>query len=216
MLRMCATPMTTESGSSNALLRWLNLCCAARADFGFQGLKLKEDKWGEMENDSEESRNALHDFLETTKQVLFFHTGERDKLFAANDVVSKYKKKAVYFIKLDGGKLDGALPASAQVVHGDFSSVPLEHLLAVAKDVFYPIISNPMNQQMWPEVVSNEVLDKCRRFLARLLVLLGEVKGQTVLPLPPDAYSAAPKIPAEICEKERCGWGQFVRNESSG
>lgn len=185
-----------------------------------QGLKLKEDRWAEMENDSEESRFALNDFIEGTKPVLFFHTGERDKLFAAHDVLSKYKKKAVYFIKLQETKLDSSSPISAQVVHGDFSSVPLEYLLAVAKDVFYPIISNPMNQRMWPEVVSNEVLDKCRRFLARLLVLLGEVKGQTVLPLPPDAYSAAPKIPAEIGEKERLhaledalvSWTQQIRN----
>lgn len=63
----------------------------------------------------ENSCFALKDFIENRELVLFVHAGDRDRLVASNQASPKYKKKSLYFLKLEDGKLRPDLPIELQV-----------------------------------------------------------------------------------------------------
>ena len=50
-----------------------------------------------------------------------------------------------------------------------------------------PVISNTKNHYLWPQVVSQDVMRHTGCLKGDVLVLSGQVKGQTFLPLPPQA-----------------------------
>ena len=71
------------------------------------------------------------------------------------------------------------------MLYGDLSDVPLEQLSAIAQEVYLPLLTNPRNQDGWPEVVTKEVLENLHKFIANVYVTIGQTKGKTLLPLPP-------------------------------
>lgn len=71
------------------------------------------------------------------------------------------------------------------MLYGDLGDIPLEQLSAVAQEVYLPLLSNPRNQDGWPEVVTKEVLENMHKFIANVYVTIGQTKGKTLLPLPP-------------------------------
>lgn len=54
----------------------------------------------------------------------------------------------------------------------------------VALQVVVPMVGNTKNHKMWPQVVSQDVLKHTGGLKGDVLVLSGQVKGKTFLPLP--------------------------------
>ncbi len=54
-----------------------------------------------------------------------------------------------------------------------------------------PLISNNTNHQRWPQVVSGDVVRHSGGLKGDVCVLAGQVKGKTLLPIPPQAEYAA-------------------------
>ena len=48
-----------------------------------------------------------------------------------------------------------------------------------------PVLTNPLNQVSLSDLVSKDLMDKFHSFLAYTYVTIGQVKGRTLLPLPP-------------------------------
>lgn len=42
-------------------------------------------------------------------------------------------------------------------MYGDLSAGPIDDLAVIVDEVFYPIISNPRNQEGWPDVIKKDV-----------------------------------------------------------
>lgn len=56
-----------------------------------------------------------------------------------------------------------------------------------------PILSNPQCHESWSETIQHDILDKTHSFLSNLYVMIGNTKGETLLPLPPEnAYAGDP------------------------
>lgn len=51
--------------------------------------------------------------------------------------------------------------------------------------MFLPILSNPLNQVNLSDLVSKDLLEKLHNFMAHTYVTIGQIKGSTLLPLPP-------------------------------
>jgi dynein heavy chain, axonemal len=47
------------------------------------------------------------------------------------------------------------------------------------------VLSNPLNQVNLSDLVSKDLMEKFHSFLAYTYVTIGQVKGRTLLPLPP-------------------------------
>lgn len=76
----------------------------------------------------------------------------------------------------------------------EMSADAIRQLMAVSKEVYFPLLTNPGNQEGWPEVIAKELTENLHRFLAQTFVTMGHMNGETLLPLPPeDVYSSMEK-----------------------
>ncbi|XP_054565087.1 dynein axonemal heavy chain 9 [Eptesicus fuscus] len=70
------------------------------------------------------------------------------------------------------------------VLCGDVPAAPLEHLAALFSEVVIPILANGKNHLDWPPVVRQDVQRHAHSLQCDLMVLLEQVRGKTLLPLP--------------------------------
>eukprot|EP00656_Telonema_subtile_P018044 TRINITY_DN1972_c0_g1_i3.p1 TRINITY_DN1972_c0_g1~~TRINITY_DN1972_c0_g1_i3.p1 ORF type:complete len:685 (+),score=227.02 TRINITY_DN1972_c0_g1_i3:219-2273(+) len=179
-------------------------------------LKVKKEKFKELAAD-EEGMFPIKDFLEQPSAQQLFIWDDGKKLKASTQPEDKYKKKACYFVKLEKIKVD-PVNFAQQIVCGDFSACPLEHLLVVAQEVYLPMIGNPLNQEGWPDVISKDVIENYHRFLANLFVTIGLTRGKTLLPLPPsdvpqtDGLVAKEKDRVHALEGSVVTWTRQIKN----
>ncbi|KAG7392404.1 hypothetical protein PHYPSEUDO_000812 [Phytophthora pseudosyringae] len=73
-----------------------------------------------------------------------------------------------------------------EIMSGTLEKNALESLALMLHDVFVPLIGNPRNQQMWPEMVTTSIINNAHGFFSSLQITLGQTKGATCLPLPWD------------------------------
>ena len=147
-------------------------------------LKRKADVWAKLLS-AEDSRAAITMFADDpdTSRLLVYENS-KGEVVASNAPPSKFKRKATYFLKAHSVALTRENIA-AQVSFGDVCASPLEQLSAVSQEVFLPLLCNPRNQEGWPEVIGREVVDGMHKFIANVYVTIGQIKGKTLLPLPP-------------------------------
>lgn len=94
------------------------------------------------------------------------------------------KKKAVLFLKPIVTNVT-AETIGAEVIPCDLSAGPLEQLSLLANELYMPILSNAACHENWSETVQKEITDKLNSFMANLYVMIGNTKGETLLPFPP-------------------------------
>ncbi|RLN47693.1 hypothetical protein BBJ29_000554 [Phytophthora kernoviae] len=73
-----------------------------------------------------------------------------------------------------------------EIMSGTLEKNALESLAVMLHDVFVPLIGNPRNQELWPEVVTASIINNMHGFFSSLQITLGQTKGATCLPLPWD------------------------------
>jgi dynein heavy chain len=75
-----------------------------------------------------------------------------------------------------------------------------------------PVLGNPLNQIGWSDLVSKDLMDKFHNFMAHTYVTLGQVKGRTLLPLPPSDVTSSEKTSSK--DKAHILEGKF--NDQTG
>ncbi|XP_055973719.1 dynein axonemal heavy chain 9 [Sorex fumeus] len=93
------------------------------------------------------------------------------------------RAKGLFFLRT-GGEPPGSRGLRGAVVCGDLPAAPLEHLAALFSEVVIPVLANEKNNLNWPQVVSQDLQRHARSLQSDLLVILEQVKGKTLLPLP--------------------------------
>ena len=83
--------------------------------------------------------------------------------------------------------------------------------------MFLPVLANPLNQMGWSELVTKDLMDKLHSFLAYTYVTIGQVKGMTMLPLPPQDVTQSEKTSskdkAAILETAISHWTRQIKAE---
>ena len=118
-----------------------------------------------------------------------------------------FGSQAVYFVKnkAEAVKKD---TFKTLVGFGDVSHIPLDQLNSMVESVshdkhthmtqhnththsqlVFPIMANQGNRGRWPEVVSRDVIKNIGGLSGDVYMFSGQVKGQTLLPLPPETES---------------------------
>lgn len=148
-------------------------------------------------------RKDVDAFLNKDSQMRLMLYAENGRDYMASvQPPTKYKKKAMFFVKTDSCTLTPE-NISEKVTYGDTSEAPLETLSSVTKNVFLPLLTSPSNQVGWPDVLSKEVSDSLHKFTANIFVTIGQTKGQTMLPLPagelPITHHSARACIALVC-----------------
>ena len=57
------------------------------------------------------------------------------------------------------------LPQKVSVT--EVTAEAIRQLMAIAKEVYFPLLTNPGNQAGWPEVITKELIENLHRFMAR-------------------------------------------------
>ena len=87
----------------------------------------------------------------------------------------------------------------------------------MSQEVFLPLLCNPRNQDGWPEVITKEVVDNLHKFIANVYVTIGQMKGKTLLPLPPseakeDKSGTKDKDRIHVLESAVVTWTRQIKN----
>nr|XP_026486610.1 dynein beta chain, ciliary [Vanessa tameamea] len=148
-----------------------------------KSLKLKPEKWLRVLS-IEEHRSTLKEFLDKPYPILLVivltHSAQLVPLISFPCYL---KNKAVYFVK----KRPDVVPkerCAEMVIFGDLAPRLIDELAALVDEVFVPLLSNPLNHEGWPLVVSQDILKQIHNLKSTVYEVKGKVNGQTVLPMP--------------------------------
>ncbi|KAI5645013.1 dynein heavy chain and region d6 of dynein motor domain-containing protein [Phthorimaea operculella] len=151
--------------------------------YAVKSLKLKPEKWTRVLG-IEEHRSTLNDFVSKPFPLLLVvtltHTAQ---LVPVISFPCYLKNKAVYFVK----KKPDVIPkedCAHHVIFGDLAPRLIDELAALVDEVFVPLLSNPLNHEGWPLVVSQDILKQIHSLKSTVYEVKGKVNGQTVLPMP--------------------------------
>ncbi|XP_067860408.1 dynein axonemal heavy chain 9-like [Heptranchias perlo] len=159
-------------------------------DYVLKAMKLKADRWHKCTG-TEEHRLVIQDFLEKTDQmVLVVSLSPAGHLVPTLEFPNLSKNKAVFFVKRHKDQLT-AESMKTNLVFGDLAYCPLEQFSALVDEVVVPVLTNSRNQNSWPQVVSQDVMRHVHSLKSNVFVVVGQVKGKTLLPLPVGAERAA-------------------------
>ena len=108
----------------------------------------------------------------------------------------KIKKKVLLILRARSKKDVGEINAEnidKEVIFMEINRQILENLYLVCNDVYMPVLGNPLNMIGWSDLVSQDLMDRFHVFLAHTYVTIGQVKGRTLLPLPPNDVTSSEK-----------------------
>uniref|UniRef100_A0A2K5U1D5 Dynein axonemal heavy chain 9 n=1 Tax=Macaca fascicularis TaxID=9541 RepID=A0A2K5U1D5_MACFA len=91
--------------------------------------------------------------------------------------------KGLFFLRT-GPEPPGPDSFRGAVVCGDLPAAPLEHLAVLFSEVVLPVLANEKNRLNWPHMVCEDVRRHAHSLQCDLSVILEQVKGRTLLPLP--------------------------------
>ena len=99
----------------------------------------------------------------------------------------------------------------------ELSKNALENMSLTCQEVFLPVLANPANQQGWSDLVSKDLIEnKFHNFLSTIYVTIGEVKGRTMLPIPPQETTTSDRISskdkAHVLEGAVITWTKQIKN----
>jgi dynein heavy chain len=166
---------------------------------------------------SETCLHAVYAFLEKidTRLLLFSESGN-----GALNVSTTLQANAslpfgsLYLIKMDAVTISMD-NITRQVLIGD---VPAQNALLsmdrLMQIVYLPLIINPRNQTAWTELVTKDVTDTLHKMLADIYIVLGQTRGDTYLPLPPNVENddvLSPKEKMHVIEGSIITWTNLIK-----
>uniref|UniRef100_A0A8C3PRY4 Dynein axonemal heavy chain 9 n=1 Tax=Calidris pygmaea TaxID=425635 RepID=A0A8C3PRY4_9CHAR len=89
------------------------------------------------------------------------------------------RHKALFFLRPPGAR-----PGPGELLCGDLPADALQHFAALVEEVIVPILTNQKNHQGWPQVVSQDIIHHVHNLKSTVFMVVGQVKGKTLLPLP--------------------------------
>jgi dynein heavy chain len=102
-----------------------------------------------------------------------------------------------------------------EVIFMELNKQILENLHLICNEVFMSVLGNPLNMVGWSDLVSKDLMDKFHGFLAHTYVTIGQVKGRTLLPLPPNDVTSSEKTSskdkAQLLEGAIIHWTKQIK-----
>jgi dynein heavy chain len=137
------------------------------------------------------AQRFLYDFLDNPEsQAIFFK--ESKGSIEISDVPVKTKQPLFYVVKLSKSVVKEE-KISKELIYGDISQDPLEHMAILSQRIFHPIIGSKETALTWSETIAKDVRDNFDTFVANVQITQGHVRGVTCLPLPNDGSAVNKK-----------------------
>ncbi|KAM4600952.1 dynein axonemal heavy chain 11 [Polymixia lowei] len=127
-------------------------------------------------------QTVLKDFFER-QTILFFSPSSHGSLIASKEGPPAAQTKEVYVLK------KRAVPLSSDncrelLLFGLLSPSPLPQLSNTIEQVCVPLLSNKKNHQMWPNLMSEDIIRHAENMRTKTSVVRGQILRKTILPIP--------------------------------
>lgn len=157
---------------------------------------IKLDQWIKMIN-KDDNKDVIFEFLNNVEiKKLFFVKSGATMLPSLNEFPS-IKGKFIYFLRRsDCEEITDANYTFAMLV-GACSENPIRDFSVYVNNAIVPLLMNPLNQDNWPKVLSDEMRRKLQDLRNSITEAMGSVNDRTVLPLPvtlPAVMKIAPQL----------------------
>ena len=179
-------------------------------------LKVKAEKFKKFLAAEEVNRDVLNFLNNPDCRRVFIGDGTAKDMVCFATPPANYKKKLLYFLKLDRVPLEKENIGKV-CVSGELPPGVLDNMFKTCTEVYLPLLSNSHNQVGWPEVIAREVIDSFHKLVATIYVTIGQTKGMTLLPLPPMEIASADRASKDkervhVLETAVVTWTRQIKN----
>jgi dynein heavy chain len=130
---------------------------------------------------SDATYGIISDFLDNPdSEALFVKEGKGSIEISVS--VPVQVKSFFYILKLSKSTISSDV--GSEVIFGDLSGDPLDHMGTLAQRVYQPMVSADSCTRVWTETIAKEVRDNFDTFVSNVQITQGHVHGITCLPLP--------------------------------
>ena len=124
------------------------------------------------------------------------------------------RKKSILILKTN--KEEGLVPdMTKNFLFIELSRKALNEMYILCNDIFFPLLTQNVQQPDTSELISKELMEKFHNFLSHFYVALGHTEGKTRLPEPSDEIFRNPNIndneKTQICEGAIVMWIDLIR-----
>ncbi|OQS01914.1 dynein heavy chain [Thraustotheca clavata] len=135
------------------------------------------------------TRQHIIEFLTSNEgRIMIIWEQSSSKFMIANSILaitSKTSLDVFYVIKASKAAVSND-KYSSELLSGALNRHVLVTISRMMQDVFVPLVSHGGNQNIWPDMVATSISENLQVFLSSLQITLGQTKGETCLPLPPE------------------------------
>lgn len=150
---------------------------------------------------NENNVKTVDDFLlPVTHCMQIYATQKGDAIEFSPDppAPKKLVKKGLLIIRVRPSAKDNEVTLTLdnidnEVIFMEINKDTLGNLHAICNEVYMPVMGNPYNMVDWSDLVTKDLMDKFHQFMAHTYVTIGQIKGRTLLPLPPSDSGTAEK-----------------------
>ena len=180
--------------------------------------------FGYTEKTNPDAYQKFHNSFNTNEikkeiQPLFFQSKKMLLIGTNKEVVvinpkDASRKKSILILKTN--KEEGLLPdMTKNFLFIELSKKTLNEMYILCNDIFFPLLTQNVQQPDTSELISKELMEKFHNFLSHFYVALGHTEGKTRLPEPSDEIFRNPNIndneKTQICEGAIVMWIDLIR-----
>jgi len=147
---------------------------------------VKPEKFAKFGQNDDTAKN-FKGFCDSEDRFVFVYEADGELTASGRPpAASKLGKKLLAFTKSDKDVGVEMADLCSKIAVTEMTSDAIRQLMAMSKEVYFPLLTNPGTQEGWPDVIAKELTENLHRFLAQTFVTMGHMNGETLLPLPPD------------------------------
>ena len=175
--------------------------------------KANPDAYQKFHNsfNTNEIKKEIQPLFFQSKKMLLIGTNKEQVVINPKDAG---RKKSILILKTN--KEEGLVPdMTKNFLFIELSKKTLNEMYILCNDIFFPLLTQNVQQPDTSELISKELMEKFHNFLSHFYVALGHTEGKTRLPEPSDEIFRNPNIndneKTQICEGAIVMWIDLIR-----
>ncbi|XP_001843519.2 dynein beta chain, ciliary isoform X3 [Culex quinquefasciatus] len=189
-------------------------CAAFVGSYVLKTMRLKDEKWQKLMGNEELKMIVMEWVKRAPVRRLIVTLSNAGALIPTHYFPTTSKGKRCFFVKICETVLD-IDNIREQIMYGDLSAGPIDDLAVIVDEVFYPIISNPRNQDGWPDVIKKDVDSHFQDLRNIITEVKGNIINQTLLPMP-ISIGEVENVGQQVAEGNLDGCSLKMKNSLEG
>jgi len=118
---------------------------------------------------NENTLELCYNFLDGETLTLYF-SDNRGSLKVQQDPPTTLKTTQFLYITKADTRAVSEETYSTSIITGDLTTSPLDHMARTTMEVYLPLLTNPVSQDQWSEMVAKDIMETFDEFVANVQV----------------------------------------------